>query len=51
MRKTNQPEKSGKWSGPKWSHIFAASFSSERHTLPANSVRQAICFGNGGGVR
>ena len=40
MRKTNQPKKSANGSGPKWSHIFAAIFSSEAHTLPACSCWQ-----------
>jgi hypothetical protein len=40
MRKTNQPKKSANWSDPKCSHIFAGSFSSEEHTLPACSCRQ-----------
>src|SRR5438874_11371904 len=40
VRKTNQPKKSANWSGPKSSHIFAGSFSSEEHTLPACSCRQ-----------
>src|SRR5205807_1543276 len=40
VRKTNQSKKSANWSGPKSSHIFAGSFSSEEHTLPACSCRQ-----------